>query len=119
MGVEDGRGCGLALLGQLEEPISFDGTKVQRKQSRICLNILSESAYEPRLAFINANAKEQIVLKAPKKGPTLQLSDANGKTRAALGVASLTATRTGERTETSPSSLILFDEEQKVLWKVP
>ncbi|MCH7805435.1 MAG: hypothetical protein IH937_15310 [Acidobacteria bacterium] len=45
--------------------------------------------------------------------------DEDGNNRAVLGSTELKITRTGSTEIRAPSSLVLFDEEGKVLWSAP
>ena len=51
--------------------------------------------------------------------PSLELSDRNGKTRAALGQTDLKVIRTGSTEKRPPASLVLFDEKGTVIWEAP
>lgn len=52
-------------------------------------------------------------------GPTIVLHDGKGGERATLGVARTVDRRTGDKTETAPSTLTLFDEHGVVLSQLP
>jgi len=54
-----------------------------------------------------------------KDGPHLSLNDEKENSRAVLGSWSLEAVRTGETEVIAPSSLTLFDKEDKVIWRAP
>ncbi len=51
--------------------------------------------------------------------PSLNLYDEVGNLRVALGPTELKNTRTGSTEIRAPSSLVLFDEEGKVVWSAP
>ena len=51
--------------------------------------------------------------------PSLNLYDEVGNLRVALGPTDLKNTRTGSTEIRAPSSLVLFDEEGKVVWSAP
>jgi hypothetical protein len=51
--------------------------------------------------------------------PSLSLSDARGKLRSVMGSVGLQDMKTGSTTHRSPSSLVLFGENGRVLWEVP
>jgi len=53
------------------------------------------------------------------EGPRVELRDKGGKIRAALGVTGMETIATGDTHKTAESSLVLFDKEGKVLWRVP
>ena len=55
----------------------------------------------------------------PEKGPSLILYDQDGNVRAALGTTELKNTRTGSTEIRAPSSLVLLDEDGKVVWSAP
>ncbi len=80
----------------------------------------------PTLTFYDAKGKERFYLSLLEDKPTLHLYDKKGKLRAALGSTSLKITRPGvgggkaETEEKRPeSSLVLFDKDEKVIWKAP
>jgi len=52
-------------------------------------------------------------------GPSLELYDSTGDLRAVLGSTELKNNRTGSTEIRAPSSLVLFDEEGKVVWSAP
>ena len=57
-------------------------------------------------------------------GPSVTLSDAEGRDRAVLGVTKLQVERKKrgkvvEKQRTDPSSLVLFDAEETVIWRAP
>ena len=59
----------------------------------------------------------QMVNLSVSGGPALELTDAR-RFKSALGVTRLT-TRTGADEKTSAASLVMFDEQGKVIWKQP
>jgi hypothetical protein len=54
-----------------------------------------------------------------EKSPSLNLYDADGQLRAALGSTDLETIKTGATETTAPSSLTLFDKDGKVMWSRP
>jgi hypothetical protein len=56
---------------------------------------------------------------SPKGEPSLTLSDAQGRDRAVLGTVDLQNAATGSTEHRSPSSLVLFGEDGKVVWSSP
>jgi len=52
-------------------------------------------------------------------GPSVELFDEAGKSRAVLGVTKLKSIRSGSTEVRAPSSLVLFDKEGKVVWEAP
>jgi hypothetical protein len=52
-------------------------------------------------------------------GPSLSLSDQEGHVRATLGSTELVTVKTGATQRTAESSLVLFDRENKVIFKAP
>jgi len=58
-------------------------------------------------------------LSVSPEGASLVLSDKRLKERAVLGTTELKNTRTGSTEIRAPSSLVLFDEEGKVVWSAP
>ena len=63
--------------------------------------------------------KERPWLTESKDGPRLHLYDEADNLRAALGSISLQISETGMVIKRSPSSLVLFDKEGKVIWRTP
>ena len=55
----------------------------------------------------------------PDGSPSLELSDEQGKTRAAMGTTSPETTHTGATEQNVEFSLVLFDKQGKVLWQAP
>ena len=76
----------------------------------------------PRLALSDAAGKSRLRLsvRAEDGKPLLGLSDEHGTTRAVLGSTSLVeTTKPSAAEQTAESSLVLFDEDGKVLSKLP
>jgi len=62
----------------------------------------------------------RILLTTRLKGsPALSLYDVGGKERATLGRTNLVITAAGAKEERPASSLVLFDEDGKVIWRAP
>jgi hypothetical protein len=76
---------------------------------------------EPYLALLDKGGKVRISLTVDKeKGPRIALLDSNEQTRAALGSVDLTkVTGTGAIETQQPVSLVLFDKDEKPIWKAP
>ena len=76
---------------------------------------------EPYLALLDKGGKVRISLTVDKeKGPRVALLDRNEQTRAALGTVDLTkVTGTGAIEAQQPVSLVLFDKDEKPIWKAP
>jgi len=71
------------------------------------------------MAGLEDDASPWIMLEGGRHGePMLRLTQGE-KTRAVLGSSEITVTRTGERRRLSPSSLVLFAEDGKVIWQAP
>ena len=61
-----------------------------------------------------------MVLAVDKDGPSVSLWDESGsRQHAVLGYAALENVDTGALEQRSPSSLVVFGRDGKVLWKVP
>ena len=76
------------------------------------------SVHEMNYPNIPKNPSYRIRLSADS-GPVLEFTDDNTKTRLALGRIELKHPDTGSTEIRAPSSLVLFDEEGKVLWSAP
>jgi hypothetical protein len=76
---------------------------------------------EPYLAMLGEDGKVRMSLTMNDIGsPALSLYDEDAKQRAVLGIADLTTVkRTGYIGEKSLYSLVLFNEEGKVIWRAP
>ncbi len=73
----------------------------------------------PDLSLYGQNGKGRASLSVDTSGPSLVLGDENQKARAVLGHTALEATATGTVEQRPASSLVLFDRDGKVIWKVP
>jgi hypothetical protein len=60
-----------------------------------------------------------VTLWSTRNGPSLTISDEQGHDRTVLGHAELKDVRTGSVEQRPASSLILFGEDGRVIWKVP
>ncbi len=89
----------------------------QNGKGRISLTVLPGG--RPDLALSDQNGKTRLVLDVGTSGPSVVLYDENEKERAVLGHAALEATATGTVEQRPASSLVLFDRDGKVIWKVP
>jgi hypothetical protein len=76
---------------------------------------------QPYIALRDKDGKERLSLTLTDTGePTLIFYDNNGKERAVLGTMDITRMkRTGAIEERSYSSLVLFDQDGKIVWKAP
>jgi hypothetical protein len=69
---------------------------------------------------IALSEKHGVIEMSVSKGkPSVTLWDEEGRSRAVIGVTGLEKTATGEEIETAPSSIVLFDKENKVIFRVP
>jgi hypothetical protein len=74
----------------------------------------------PSLALMDGRMKNRAVLGLWEDGePYLTLLDKNGQVRATLGSTELKDSLTGSRERRPSSSLVLFDEEGKIIWSAP
>jgi hypothetical protein len=74
----------------------------------------------PSLIMMDSQMKSRALLGLSNKGePQLSLFDENGQKRLALGSAEFTNPLTGLRETRACSSILLFDEDGKVLWSAP
>lgn len=81
---------------------------------------LSTDAGMPRLWLYDATPAVRVSLGLTARGsPSLEFRDKSGKSRAVLGSTSLETRRTAEATMRPESSLVLFDQDEKVIWKAP
>jgi hypothetical protein len=72
------------------------------------------------LRLIDVNWKSRVALATwPNGAPFLQLSDRSGRDRVLLGYNDLKVTATGDIVERSTPSLILFDQDETILWRAP
>ncbi len=81
------------------------------------LGVHSDSA---DLTVSDENGRTRAALAVGDDGsPSRHLYDEAGKIRASVGHVDLTATRTGSLEERPASSLVLFDKDEKVIWRAP
>lgn len=74
----------------------------------------------PNLWLWDKNGKERAGLELLADGlPRLALRDEKERRRAVLGHTELEHTRTGTVEQQPASSLVLFDKDEKVLWRAP
>ena len=77
---------------------------------------------EYRPSGMNATTEDRFgfsLMLAPTGGASLRLVDQHGIIRAALGTIQLKHPDTGSTEIRAPSSLVLFDEQGKVVWSAP
>jgi hypothetical protein len=76
---------------------------------------------EPYLALLDKAGKVRMSFTLDReRGPRIALLDNNEQTRAALGTVDLTkVTATGGIEAQQPMSLILFDKDERPIWKAP
>ncbi len=102
---------GRTLLGD------FGGPSLQLMNPRL-VDGVDLSARE--LRFRDERGKKRVTLRLDDDGvPSLDLFDRDGRSRAVLGQAAVETIRTGEVQQRTESSLVLFDKDGKVIWKVP
>lgn len=74
----------------------------------------------PSLTLMDSRMKNRAVLGLWENGePYLTLLDSNGQVRATLGSTDLKHPLTGANVRRPCSSLVLFDEEGKIIWSAP
>lgn len=71
------------------------------------------------LEIVDDKGNLRAALRATADEPSLLLTDDRVRTRLALGYAELGMTKTGERVTRPESSIVLFDRDGKVIYKVP
>ncbi len=76
---------------------------------------------EPYLGLFDKTGKRRMSFTLDgEKGPRIALLDNNGQTRAALGAVDLTkVTAMGGIETQQPVSLVLFDKDEKPIWRAP
>ena len=93
---------------------------------------ISDRSGEPRVSLTVYHGGEPVLTLSDKDGrsraslvllpdgsPSFYLKDQSGKVRSVLGAISLQAMQTGEITQRSESSIVLFSKEGKAVWKTP
>jgi hypothetical protein len=89
----------------------------EKGNRRIGLKVIKDS---PAVVLYGEKKNERIGLTVTKDGsPTVFLNDEKGHPRAVLGSMELERARTGDRENTAPSSLVLFDNKGNVIWRAP
>ena len=74
----------------------------------------------PTLSFYDRESNRRVMLQTFGDGSTaLDLFDRDQRIRASLGTAELTLDTTGATEKTSPSTLVLFDHDGKVITRLP
>jgi hypothetical protein len=82
-------------------------------------SLVLDSVGDPNLSLFDARGRPRAVLNFDNDGsPSLSLNDTK-QLRAVLGSVHLKNTKTGSVEHRSPSSLVLFGENGRVLWEVP
>ena len=117
--VNDGggpNGKARAVLSVLADGTSSLSFGDQNGKSRFALGVLADGA--PQLALLDQNGKERLLMSVGTSGPSVVLRDEN-QDRAVLGHTELEATATGTVEQRAASSLVLFDRNGKVIWRVP
>lgn len=97
----------------------FSNTEKENKSSAgiSLLKISGKNSFGVYSKYENSDYRDaNSVYITPK---TLQINDELGAERMSLGVASLKNTVTGSTETTSPSTIILFDKDGKVLYRLP
>jgi hypothetical protein len=97
--------------GRVRVLINSDGVLVSGKEGRLDSAFLS-------IHGLQVLENKQMFTLTVSGGPALELTDARGF-KSALGVTRLTTTRTGADEKTSAASLVMSDEQGKVIWKQP
>lgn len=118
-------GGGLEVLGGKQD--SLAGLWVHRGEPNLAIvnqdtrakAILAFVRGEPTLALFNKKEHIAAELSVLSGEPSLTLFDQDQKLRAVLGSIPLESTRTGIAQKRPVSSLVLFDEDGRVIWKVP
>jgi len=83
------------------------------------LSVVGDYTSRPELALIGGVFRNaQASLAVVENGSSLSRSDVEGF-KAQIGTTGLVTPRTGETHKTSAASVVLFDKDQKVLWKAP
>jgi hypothetical protein len=73
---------------------------------------------ESALSVKNAGGDNRVEIGAGENGPSVELTDHDGYSTT-IGNTELVAQRTGEHTQTSAASLVLFGKDNKKLWSAP
>jgi hypothetical protein len=90
----------------------------QDGKPRALLGVLGSGEPGLQLYDRDENGRVDLSLKASGR-PGLELSDSNGRVRAALGYTEIVRPETGEIERRQVSSIVLFDQDGKVLWQTP
>ncbi len=85
---------------------------------RALLGVLGTGEPGLQLYDQDENGRVDLSLK-PSGRPGLELSDRNARVRAAFGYTEIVVPDTGKIEQRQISSVVLFDQEGKVLWHVP
>lgn len=109
LSLEDDGSPTLGVSGEMKGP-GIDQPQIQ----------LGERNGIPVLQLSDQKGKIRTQLELKPSGlPSLTLSDDKEQHRAVLGTTSLVNKNTGAKTQTAESSLILFNEDGKVIWETP
>jgi hypothetical protein len=76
-------------------------------KTRARLSVAEFSSGQPGLCLFDENGKERVMLDMTKDGLGLRLADGNGNTRAELALYK------------DRASMVLYDENEKVIWSTP
>ncbi len=109
--LRDTKGKIVAILGADAPGTPALSLHDQNEKVRAALAIAADG--RPFLALLDQNGKQRAALSVGVDGTSaLLLSDQNGKLRAGM-------TATGTVEQRPASSLVLFDRDGKVIWRVP
>jgi len=106
-----------AILFERENGEAYLGLCDAAGTTRASLSVTKDS--QPGLDLYDAAGKVRARLTLAGGSPVLALADAAGNERATLGSTILEVVKTGEERRRAESSLVLFDKDGKVMWKVP
>jgi len=109
---------GISLRANREEKLGQVGLLVFRPEGSLSLGV-SELDGSQLYLFSGDDQGFNVKLTAATAGTNITIADPNGNERAILGTIRLTHPDTGSTEIRAPSSLVLFDEEGKVVWSAP
>jgi hypothetical protein len=82
------------------------------------LSLWASKIIGPHLWLNDGEGKERVSLRVSEGEPSIAVSDAEGfETK--IGTTNLATPQTGETHRTSAASLVLFDKDNKILWRAP
>ena len=90
----------------------------QGGKPRALLGVLGSGGSGLQLHDQDENGRVALSLTASDR-PGLELSDSNGRVRAVLGYTEMVKPESGAIGRRQVSSVVLFDQDGKVLWQVP